>query len=190
MRLLAALCLLGLAAAGAGLGFVYSGRADVAATSPHWAVTEWLLSTTMERAVRHRAREIEPPGFLDDAARVRAGAVAYDGMCAPCHGAPGAEPGVMARGLEPKPPELVEEADDWSAAELFWITRNGVRMTGMPAFGPTHGDEELWEVVALVRRLPALSPAEYRALVQPAPPAAPEAPETPEQGHAGHEHVH
>lgn len=174
-------------AAVAGATFIYSGSADVAATSPHWSVTAWVLSTAMQQAVERRAADIEPPSFLDEEARVRSGANAYQDMCATCHGAPGVEPGVVAAGLNPPPPELAKEAETWSAAELFWITKHGIRMTGMPAFGPTHSEEELWELVALVRRLPRLSPAEYGGLVT--------VNATGESGQAptnqtGHEHEH
>jgi mono/diheme cytochrome c family protein len=182
MRVLGTLLLIGLVAAGAGLGFIYSGRADVAATSPHWAITEWVLSTAMERSVEQHARGIEPPRLLDEPASLRAGAEAYDAMCVACHGAPGVEPAELAAGLEPEPPELVEAADEWSAAELFWITKHGVRMTGMPGFGPTHSDEELWELVALVERLPRMSAEEYRDLAGPSDAGMP--------GHEPHGHHH
>ncbi len=179
MRIIVVLLILAVAAAGGGLGFAFSGLADVAATSPHWAITERILSTAMEYSVRRRANDIEPPAFLEEDARLRAGALAYDDMCASCHGAPGAEPGVVGKGLNPAPPELATEAEEWSAAELFWITQHGVRMTGMPAFGPTHADEELWEIVALVRQLPRMSPARYRALVS-----------SDVEGDRGHSHGH
>ncbi len=172
---------LAIAAGGGGLSFLYSGLADVAATSPHWALTRWVLSTTMENAVKRRAQGIALPAFIDEDERIRAGAVAYDAMCATCHGAPGVEPGVVGKGLSPEPPDLARTADRWSPEEVFWITKHGVRMTGMPAFGPTHSDEELWEVVALVKRLPGMSAAEYRALLP--------APAGPERGH-GHAHEH
>jgi hypothetical protein len=45
----------------------------------------------------------------------------------------------------------------WSSAEPFWIAKNGIRMTGMPAFGSTHKDEEIWKVVAFVQRLPMVT---------------------------------
>jgi mono/diheme cytochrome c family protein len=143
---------------------IYSGLPDVAATTPHAAVTEWVLSTTMVRSVRRRARGVSVPDDLGDPARARRGASAYDAMCAGCHARPGSEPSVVARGLLPEPPRL-DEAGEWSEAELFWIVQNGVRMTGMPAFGPTHSDAELWDLVALLRQLPTLSPPEYRALL-------------------------
>jgi mono/diheme cytochrome c family protein len=86
----------------------------------------------------------------------------------------------VARGLLPEPPELAVVAEEWSVAELFWITKHGIRMTGMPAFGPTHSDAELWEVVAFLRVLPALTPEAYRALLGPAA----------DGGHDGHGHEH
>jgi mono/diheme cytochrome c family protein len=147
------------------LAFVYLGLFDVAATSKHWRVTSWVLSTAMERSVERHARDITAPDYLADPSHVLAGAHAYDEMCADCHGAPGVEAGAVGRGLEPAPPELAEEAGEWSAAEIFWITSHGVRMTGMPAFGPSHSDEELWDLVAFVRRLPGMTAAEYRALL-------------------------
>lgn len=45
-----------------------------------------------------------------------------------------------------------------------WILQHGIKMTGMPAFGPTHDEKELWAMVAFVRRLPDMSPSEYKEL--------------------------
>lgn len=162
-----ALALLGaeiLAAMTGGLFLLYSGIPEVGATVPHWPLIRWALETAMESGVKRRARDVEPVAFLGEDARIRAGAVAYDAMCAPCHGAPGRQPEAVGKGLLPEPPDLAEAARAWSPEEIFWITKNGVRMTGMPAFGPTHTDAELWELVALVKRLAELSPADYRAL--------------------------
>lgn len=164
MRLLIAIVAVGAIGITAALGTALLGLVDVGATTPHWKITRWLLSTTMESAVQRRAAGIRVPDGLSDAGRVRAGAAAYDEMCVSCHAAPGVEGGAIARGLRPEPPVLHEEAHEWSAAELYWIIEHGVRMTGMPAFGPTHGEPELWALVAFLRRLPELSAAEYRAL--------------------------
>ncbi|HVH04494.1 MAG TPA: cytochrome c [Myxococcota bacterium] len=155
---------LAIGVASGGVGFVYSGRADVSALSPHWRATSWALSTAMEHAVRRRAALLDPPDDVADADRLKRGAVSFDAMCSGCHGAPGVEPDAAGKGLYPAPPDLIERAADWSVAELFWITKNGVRMTGMPAFGPTHDDETLWEIAGFVTRLPGLSPSAYRAL--------------------------
>lgn len=163
--ILVVVVLVALAAFG-GLGAVALGLPDVAATTPHWGITRWVLSTTMEHGVRRRAAGISVPADLDQPARIGAGASEYREMCAACHGAPGGEASEIAKGLLPEPPKLTEAAKEWSAPELFWITKHGVRMTGMPAFGPTHPDRKIWDVVAFVQRLPAMSPAEYRALTE------------------------
>ena len=74
----------------------------------------------------------------------------------------------ISRGLYPRAPELRRETD-LTPAELFWIIKHGVKMTGMPAWGVTHDDQLLWDVVAFVRKLPELTPAQYESIVKSAP---------------------
>jgi mono/diheme cytochrome c family protein len=154
---------------GVGVWFVYSGIFSVAATYPDSAPADWLLSTTMDNSVKRHARGIAVPA-LDDPAKIGMGLGHYREMCVECHGAPGVPIGVVGRGLNPAPPELTEAAGDWKPNELFWITKNGVRMSGMPAWGVTHSDEAIWAIVAFVQRLPTMTPAQYRALNREAPP--------------------
>ena len=52
-----------------------------------------------------------------------------------------------------------------TAAELFWVTKNGIKMTGMPAWGKTHGDDELWPVIAFLAKLPELDSDAYEAML-------------------------
>lgn len=161
-----------------GLTFVYTGSFNVAATAPHAAATRWLFNTTMEHSVARRARDVEaPPAALER--DERAGFLAYREMCVGCHGAPGVERSAVGKGLLPKPPDLDEAADEWSSKELFWIIKNGIKMTGMPAWGTTHSDKELWQIVAFLKTLPLLSPRQYRTLDQAA-----------ESETAGHSHQH
>jgi mono/diheme cytochrome c family protein len=51
-----------------------------------------------------------------------------------------------------------------SPAEVYWIVKNGIRMTGMPAFGPTHDEATLWAITAFVKQLPTMTPQQYQAL--------------------------
>ncbi len=146
-----------------GLAFAYSGLYSVAATYPDRSAVTWFLGTTMDRSVQRHAAGTRAPA-LDSPEMFRTGFQHYREMCVECHGAPGVPPAELAQGLNPSPPPLVESAGDWEPSELFWITKNGVRMTGMPAWGPTHSDDKIWAIVAFVRRLPKLSEAEYRAL--------------------------
>jgi mono/diheme cytochrome c family protein len=145
-----------------GATYVYSGRADVSALSPHWRPIAWALSTAMTRAVRRSAAPLTPPGFLAREERLQNGAREFDAMCSGCHGAPDGEQDPAGRGLNPAPPDLTQHAGNWSVSEIFWITKNGIRMTGMPAFGPTHRDETLWDIAGFVALLPDLSESEYR----------------------------
>lgn len=79
--------------------------------------------------------------------------------CAICHGNDGTADTAIGKGLYPKPPDLRDaETQKLSDGELFWIIENGVRFTGMPAFGGTHGSQEdSWKLVRFIRHLPQLS---------------------------------
>ncbi len=153
------------------LGFAlpYSGFYNVAAESRDKGATAWLLGTVMVRSVRRHAAGIRVPP-LDDPSLVRTGFQHYREMCVGCHGAPGIPPAELAQGLNPTPPLLAESAGGWKPNELFWITKHGVRMTGMPAWGVTHSDDKIWAIVAFTRRLPKLTAAEYQALERQVPP--------------------
>lgn len=149
--------------------FVYLGVPNVAASNPEIAAVEWLLSTTMKRSVGARARGIDAPDLADEG-RIREGLSQYAGMCVVCHGAPGIKPSGFIRGLNPPAPILADEVDEWEDAELFWITKHGVKMTGMPAFGHAHTDDEIWAMVAFLRQMPTMSPDEYaRELMEAGP---------------------
>ena len=74
----------------------------------------------------------------------------------------------ISQGLYPRAPEL-RRGTDLTPAEQFWIVKHGVKMTGMPAWGITHDDELLWDVVAFVRKLPEMTPEQYETMVKTAP---------------------
>jgi mono/diheme cytochrome c family protein len=69
-------------------------------------------------------------------------------------------------GLNPGPPDLKEAAGELQPSVLFWIVKNGIKMTGMPAFAPTHNDESIWKIVAFLQHLPKISEEEYGAMVK------------------------
>lgn len=153
------LILLIILAAGAGFG-IYKGMYNFAATSPHNNLTELLIHESVEMSIKQHAKGITAPD-LGDEKMINEGFIQYDSMCAMCHGAPGLPDSVLKQGLYPAPPKLYKEHDEWSAEEVFWITKNGIKMTGMPAYGPTHKDEELWAIVAFLQKLPEMSEKNY-----------------------------
>jgi mono/diheme cytochrome c family protein len=139
--------------------------ANVAASDRHADWVAWAFDTTMHNSVRRRAEDIPVPAGVTEE-QLRNGFRSYDAMCVQCHGAPGVKATEWAMGMRPNPPPLSEVVAHWNPAEVFWILRNGIKMTGMPALGPTHEDEELWSIVAFVERLPNVTAEEYAALRQ------------------------
>ncbi len=148
-----------------GLGaWVYSGTFDVSSAASPSAVEDWLLSTIKERSIARHARGIEAP-LLSDPARVRQGFELFRSQCVTCHGAPGVSPDDLAMGLTPVPPSLdfprVQKATD---GELYWVIKNGIKFTGMPGFGFANSEEDIWSLVAFMRRLPELKPSDFESM--------------------------
>jgi mono/diheme cytochrome c family protein len=153
---------------GAAVVAIYAGLYNIAADIPHTQPVYWLLDTIRQRSVIARARDIVVPNDLDDAKRISRGAGQYAEMCSGCHLAPGLKRTEISQGLYPRAPELRRKTD-LTPAERFWIVKHGIKMTGMPAWGVTHDDELLWDVVAFVRKLPDLTPEQYETMVKNAP---------------------
>ena len=152
----------------AGLGLVYSGAYDVAADVPHTRLVYWLLDTARDRSGSVRAESVQVPHDLVTPTRVSAGAGLYAEMCSFCHLAPGMEKTEIAQGLYPAAPELAK-GTDMTPAEEFWIIKHGIKMTGMAAWGKTHNDTLIWDMVAFLQKLPSLSAAQYTGMVKNAP---------------------
>jgi Cytochrome C oxidase, cbb3-type, subunit III len=80
--------------------------------------------------------------------------------------------------LRPDPPDLTEVAPERTPSELFWVIKNGINMTGMPSFAKIEvPDDEIWSIVAFVKRLPQVKDEDFKAWT--APPAAPAAAPAP-----------
>jgi len=140
------------------VGYAWSGRYDVSVGTGHDAVTAWLLETLRERSIETRSAKLDVPGDLDNDERIRAGAGHYGDMCAACHGYPGKQP---TKDFDPAPPALYRDAED--PAEAFWVVKNGIKMSAMPRH-LDHSDEDIWDIVAFLQRLPQLDVDEYEAL--------------------------
>jgi mono/diheme cytochrome c family protein len=160
--------LAGLLAVIAGASAIYFGAYNFAADVPHTQPVYWLLEAARERSIEVRAEGITVPGDLSDPKRVQLGAGHYAAMCSPCHLAPGMRRTELARGLYPRAPEL-RHGTDLTPAEEFWVVKHGLKMTGMPAWGVTHSDQQIWDVVAFLQKLSELTPEQYQALVESAP---------------------
>jgi mono/diheme cytochrome c family protein len=158
---------LGLLLAGFALGAIatgalvlYTGAYNVAATTPHWWPTNWVLNTELRESVQRQARDIQAPP-LDDIGMITRGFALYRQECVRCHGAPGVAPDAFALGLEPPAANLAYTARSWLPAEMYWAIKHGVKMTGMPAWEYRLGEQDLWALVAFLNRMRTMSPSEW-----------------------------
>jgi len=147
-----------------GFAFIYLGVFDIAANHPHSKLTLWFINKTVMQSVQHRARGINPPD-LSRPSMVTSGSYHFQQMCVQCHGGPGVERSEAGEGLYPQGPNLAGAKRHWTPKELFWITQNGLKMTGMPAWGRTSTDEEIWAMVAFMEQMPAISPEKYQQML-------------------------
>ena len=122
------------------------------------------LETSVARAVRSLAVPGATRGRANpvpaSAATMESAMAHFADHCATCHANDGSGSAEIGQGLFPKPPDMRAQATQaLTDGELFWIIENGVRFTGMPAFGTgdASGEEASWALVHFIRRLPTLS---------------------------------
>lgn len=147
---------------------VYLGLYNIAADAPHYRSTYLFIENLRDQSIAARARSIAVPKDLADPRRISAGAGLYTEMCSGCHLAPGMAKTEISQGLYPHAPELSRPSDH-TPAQQFWIIKHGVKMTAMPAWGKTHDDKLIWDMVAFVQKLPKLTPAQYQEMTKSAP---------------------
>jgi hypothetical protein len=147
--------------------FLLSGSYNVGADSPHWKITSWLLEEARERSVAMHSKNIVSPSFSDPMLQ-ELGFPHFHEMCRQCHGAPGYQRDEFAEGLYPSPPSLNDPdiQHELNASEMFWIVKHGLKMTGMPRFGKSHTDNQIWGIIAIAKELPELDNAAYGEMVK------------------------
>lgn len=152
-----------LASAIAGLFVLWSGVVSVSTLWDGGALDDVLAYASRKSIARQAGVEANP--FASDERARGAGLSHYKANCLECHGAPSVGMSEFAKGLHPPAPKLTApRTRGMSDAELFWVVSNGIRMTGMPAFSPTHGKDEIWQIVTFVRHLGQLTEAEKSSL--------------------------
>lgn len=145
---------------------VWSGVYSFAADVPHSAPVKAIIELARERSVEVRADDIDVPPLEERALAIK-GAGNYAAMCAQCHLSPGAKPTELHRGLYPVPPRLAQHPVEPAAA--FWVIKHGIKASGMPAWGESMNDADIWNLVAFLRVLPSLDPAAYTEMVARSP---------------------
>ncbi len=129
--------------------------------------------SALETAIARTARKMAAPSaarsaknpIVDSPEVQREARLHFADHCAICHGNDGSGDTMIGRGLYPKPPDLrASQTQKLSDGAIFWTIENGVRLTGMPAFGgagSVHGrTDDSWKLVHFIRHLPALTAEE------------------------------
>jgi mono/diheme cytochrome c family protein len=164
MRILAAIGALGTIVAVGAAAVFFGGFYSVAGTAQDPAIVHWALVQVRMASINRHADD-QPPANLNDLANVQVGAREFAAKgCANCHGAPGVNWAKFSEGLHPDPPDLKELVNDRTPAQLFWVIKNGINMTGMPSFALAGAkDEELWSIVAFLKKLSTVSEGDYKS---------------------------
>lgn len=153
----------------AGLGglvaalLVFGGLYDISAKAQHTRIVAWAVHTTMIHSVRRHAAAVPS---LPATASFWSGATEYESHCISCHGGPGVDRAAWTKGMLPTPPFLIDAPSRWSRVELYKIVRDGVKMTGMPAWGEVDSDRRISDVVAFVQTVPKLTPAQFQQVMK------------------------
>jgi mono/diheme cytochrome c family protein len=158
---LIAIVVLGLLAA-ATISILHDG---LSARAKPGALEAFIARRARKMAMPTNARTAKNP-VADSPDAQREARLHFADHCAICHGNDGAGNTQIGRGLYPKPPDLsAAETQSLSDGDIFWIIENGVRLTGMPAFGGAgsehgggeHGSDDSWKLVHFIRHLPKLT---------------------------------
>jgi mono/diheme cytochrome c family protein len=131
------------------------------------SVEAYIAGRLRRMSIPRSAREAKNP--VTSSPEVLSGAMEhFADHCAICHANDGTGKTLIGRGLYPKPPDMSQAAtQELTDGELYYIIENGIRFTGMPAFGEESaglGDEESWALVTFIRHLPQISVEEVEAM--------------------------
>ncbi|MFW6340992.1 MAG: c-type cytochrome [Wenzhouxiangella sp.] len=159
------LLLAGLIAALVAATIIVGGRFDVSVSAQLPPPIHDLIHLTRVNAVKRATRDLQGrPADLNDRQVLLDAVRSFQALCADCHSPPGFPTPPLARSLNPPPADLTEVAGKRTLEELFWVTKHGIRMSAMPAWGQSQSDERLWAIATLVAHFAELSAAEYRAV--------------------------
>jgi hypothetical protein len=176
MRLLAFIGALAIIIAVGAAAYFFGGYYSVAANIEDPGLVKWALVQVRMASIDRHATDA-PPASFDTPQNVQTGARAFLARgCTNCHGGPGVQWAKFSEGLRPDPPDLKELVNDRTPAQLFWVVKHGVNMTGMPSFGAIQvPDQEIWTIVAFLKKLPSVKDEEFKSwtAASASPPAAP-----------------
>ena len=151
----------------AGYMYLHLGLAPVATAAPALPFERTLARMAVHARIAKEAPAQAPMAVSAD--NLAAGARIYREHCAYCHGIAGQAETNSPKGMFPHPPQLFKGkgVTDDPAGEIYWKTANGIRLTGMPGFGKTLTEDQMWQVSLMLQHANELSPPVKELLAQP-----------------------
>ena len=121
-------------------------------------IERWAARTSLSATIARQAPRTANPVPLTDA-NLTSGIKLYVANCAMCHGASDANRSNVAAGLYQHPPQLAKDGvEDDPEGVTYWKVDHGIRFTGMPAFGHTLNDTQIWQIVLFLKHMDSLPP--------------------------------
>jgi len=106
---------------------------------------------------RHASADTNPISVNEE--NLQAGVSTYKAMCSRCHSTPAGNPSVYGQSFYPPAPQLLGGMSNYTDSQLFWLIKHGIRNTGMPAWGAMLSDDEIWQIVSLLKNAQDLPPS-------------------------------
>ena len=144
------------------------GFAEVRGDLPPSNWEKALMFSSAHASVRRRAPELPNPIPPTDENLI-AGAKIYSEECSGCHGAVG-KADEIGDSLYPPIPQLAKVGTTYTEAQIFWVAKHGIRLSGMFANGKWDSDQKLWTVAAYIKRIKSLPPRVQQELIKPETP--------------------
>ena len=160
--------------------FIKLGMMPIATNSATLPMEEWVARNSLRARIHKEAPKDSP--VPADEPNMTQGARAYVANCAFCHGLPGQKTTDAAKGMFPLPPQLFNKEEmvtDDPIGSTYWKVSNGIRLTGMPAFGETLGTTQVWQISQMLKNADKLPEPTTAALTRSAPVPTPAASPTP-----------
>ena len=146
-----------------GLIVLRGGFYNISATESHYPLIYTVFEEGLQYSIQNHARDIQVPE-LGAPEQLLRGAAIYAANCVQCHGGPGTAPSRHGMSMQPVPGPLVDADTNWRARELYWITRHGIKMSGMPAWEYHLSDSDIWATVAFVSAMPAMTTQDFKRM--------------------------
>jgi mono/diheme cytochrome c family protein len=141
-----------------GLVVTMFGLMPVGADGAHSRLEARIMPVVLHASiVRHASGETSPVPLNED--NLKTGVDTYKAMCARCHSTPEGKASTYGQSFYPPAPQLPKGMAEYTDAQLFWVIKHGIRNTGMPAWGSMLSDEEIWQLVSLLRNSQDLPPS-------------------------------